>query len=240
MGLTIKSVNINGNERQFMESFVSELTSADSRIVCETEITEDLYSVGYPEIEFTLNGTYTLRLKRNVVVVNPGNTYAMTVEINGISYDLGNYAFSNSAYTSGAIVTRSFNFAVFSADDFLELWFGNYDALTLPNNYNYNIALLTGSDTNLISYSSSPSASALKAPFYDSAGKVYTMHSRFEYAVERNKIELVKNKALLSGGTRVLSLESLVDCSSITPFSTVTVDSKSYYALDENTLIGGD
>ncbi len=238
MSLITKSISVSGTEQQFMQELVDALTS-DSRIVCDTDLDEQYTNTASytATIDFTINSTYTLRLKRNSTNTSTTAAYTVSVIINENSYTVtSNLSFGSSTVNTSTVTTRCFNLAMLTGDDIVEIWLAPYSA-EAPSGFAADIALFTGGDMNLISYSSSAATPAMKSDLYDEGGVVYNMYDRFEFTLDNSHVEICKNKRILSGSTSVLQYDGLIDCSSISPYSTVTIDSQNYYALSSNTLI---
>ena len=62
-----KSVSINGTEKDFIKAFANELTSADNRITCETDIDAEFANEDSSHIItiiFNVNNCYKIKLIR--------------------------------------------------------------------------------------------------------------------------------------------------------------------------------
>ena len=76
MSYVNKSVSINGTEKDFIKAFANELTLADSRITCETDIDAEFANEDSSHIItiiFDVNNCYKIKLIRATII--GGNTY---------------------------------------------------------------------------------------------------------------------------------------------------------------------
>ena len=87
MSYVNKTVSINGTEKDFIKAFANELTSADNRITCETDIDAEFAnedSSYIPTIIFNINNCYKIKLIRGSAIAGKTYLYNIKAAINNI------------------------------------------------------------------------------------------------------------------------------------------------------------
>lgn len=82
-----KSVSINGTEKDFIKAFANELTSADNRITCETDIDAEFANEDSSHIItviFDVNNCYKIKLIRAVAINRATSQYNIQTVINNV------------------------------------------------------------------------------------------------------------------------------------------------------------
>ena len=237
-----KSVSINGTEKDFIKAFANELTSADSRITCETDIDAEFAnedSSHYITIIFDVNNCYKIKLIRNTIIA--GNTYQYNIQtvINNVDKSNANLYYSSVSKGVTDIATRTFNFILISNDNTVVMLFGDYNQ-SLPNVYKYNLMSYHEQDFNVIAYSNNINTIASKSEFIrtdkNHQGETYKITNRLLYSRDEN-VEIIESKPLMQNNNAVYDMKNVYDCSNVTAGSILIIDSNKYFAVDSNTLI---
>ena len=240
MSYVNKTVSINGTEKDFIKAFANELTSADSRITCETDIDAEFAnedSSHYITIIFDVNNCYKIKLTRGTII--GGNTYQYNIQtvINNVDKSNANLYFSSVSRAVTDIATRTFNFMLISNDNTVVMLFNDYNQ-SLPNAYKYNLMSYHEQDFNVTAYSTNTIAS--KSEFIrtdeNHQGETYKTTNRLLYSRDEN-VEIIESKPLLQNNVAVHDMKSVYDCSNVTAGSILIIDSNKYFAVDSNTLI---
>ena len=235
-----KSVSINGTEKDFIKAFANELTSADNRITCETDIDAEFAnedSSHYITIIFDVNNCYKIKLIRNTII--GGNTYQYNIQtvINNVDKLSANLFFSNVSKGVTDIETRTFNFMLISNDNTVVMLFGDYNQ-SLPNVYKYNLMSYHEQDFNVIAYNLNSIAS--KAEYIrtneNHQGETYKITNRLLYSRDEN-VEIIESKPLVQNNIAVHDMKSVYDCSNVLAGNILIIDSNRFFAVDSNTLI---
>ena len=235
-----KSVSINGTEKDFIKAFANELTSADNRITCETDIDAEFANENSSHIItiiFDVNNCYKIKLIRGTII--GGNTYQYNIQtvINNVDKSSANLFFSATTKTVTDIATRTFNFMLISNDNAIAILFGGYNR-TLPNTYDYNVMSYHEQDFNVIAYNLNSIASKAEYIRTDEnhKGETYKITNRLLYSRDEN-VEIIESKPLMQNNNAVYDMKNVYDCSNVTAGSILIIDSNKYFAVDSNTLI---
>lgn len=242
-----KSVSIYGTEKDFIKAFVNELTSADSRIVCETDIDTEFANedTSYNmRIALDVNNCYKLRLVRDVKSTNVYYWYMEQV-INDVVTNGAKVYYADKSNSKGIddLTTRSWKFIFASNDNAIAMIFGSYNS-ELPSSYNYNVFSYHEQDFNLVSFipdESSAAIHALKAEMLrtdeSNKGESYKIDvDRLCYSRGEN-IEIIESKVLFKNGIAEYDMKNVFDCSNVTAGNLLSFENNRYYALSSNTLI---
>lgn len=234
-----KSVSINGTEKDFIKAFANELTSADSRITCETDIDAEFANEDSSHIItiiFNVNNCYKIKLIMGYAINAATNRYGICRIVNGVPYTSADLALSTYS-TISAVITRTFNFMLISNDNTVVMLFSDYNQ-SLPNVYKYNLMSYHEQDFNVIACNLNSIAS--KSEFIrtdeNHQGETYEITNRLLYSRDEN-VEIIESKPFLQNSSAVYDMKNVYDCSNVTAGSILIIDSNKYFAVDSNTLI---
>ena len=240
MSYVNKTVSINGTEKDFIKAFANELTSADGRITCETDIDAEFANEDSSHIItiiFDVNNCYKIKLIRAVAINRATSQYNIQTVINNVDKSSAGLLFLGATKFVTDIATRTFNFMLISNDNAIAILFGGYNR-TLPNTYDYNLISYHEQDFNVTAYSTNTIAS--KSEFIrtdeNHKGEIYKTTNRLLYSRDEN-VEIIESKPLLQNSSAVYDMKNVYDCSNVTAGSILIIDSNKYFAVDSNTLI---
>ncbi len=237
-----KTVSINGTEKDFIKAFANELTSADNKITCETDIDAEFANEDSSHIItiiFDVNNCYKIKLTRGTII--GGNTYQYNIQtvINNVDKSNANLYFSSVSRAVTDIATRTFNFMLISNDNTVVMLFSDHNQ-SLPNAYKYNLMSYHEQNFNIVAYSNSINTIASKSEFIrtdeNHKGEIYKTTNRLLYSRDEN-VEIIESKPLLQNSSAVYDMKNVYDCSNVTAGSILIIDSNKYFAVDSNTLI---
>lgn len=233
-----KSISMYGTELQFLQAFINVITAADSRITCTTDDLETQFADTSNKPTFTLSvdGIYTITFTRDYALNSTSYNYVVTSPTYSGSASL-RFSSGYNAYNDKA--TRAWKFSVVanSEDIYLKLAAcdGNLNSptakwLSIKNNTISACAVQFGS-TNIMS-----------SGFKTTGGQVYASVNRLPYTYnssDSTKIELIKSKTFVEGGTtnRAFETSKIIDSTTVTADRDISINSTKYYALDSNTLM---
>ena len=169
MSYVNKTVSINGTEKDFIKAFANELTSADNRITCETDIDAEFANEDSSHIItiiFDVNNCYKIKLIRAVAINRATYQYNIQTVVNNVDKSSANLYFLGTTKPVTDIATRIFNFMLISNDNTVVMLFGDYNQ-SLPNVYKYNLMSYHEQDFNVIAYSNSINTIASKSEFVE-------------------------------------------------------------------------
>ena len=236
-----KSVSINGTEKDFIKAFANELTSADNRITCETDIDAEFANEDSSHIItiiFNVNNCYKIKLIMGYAINAATNRYGICRIVNGVPYTSADLALSTYS-TISAVITRTFNFMLISNDNTVVMLFSDHNQ-SLPNAYKYNLMSYHEQNFNIVAYSNSINTIASKSEFIrtdeNHKGEIYKTTNRLLYSRDEN-VEIIESKPLLQNSSAVYDMKNVYDCSNVTAGSILIIDSNKYFAVDSNTLI---
>ena len=237
-----KSVNINGTEKDFIKAFANELTSADNRITCETDIDAEFANEDSSHIItiiFDVNNCYKIKLIRAVAINKATYQYNIQTVVNNVDKSSANLYFLGTTKPVTDIATRTFNFMLISNDSTVVMLFGDYNQ-SLPNVYKYNLMSYHEQDFNVIAYSNNSTAIASKSEFIrtdeNHKGEIYKTTNRLLYSRDEN-VEIIESKPLVQNNIVVHDMKSVYDCSNVLAGNILIIDINKYFAVDSNTLI---
>ena len=240
MSYVNKIISINGTEKDFIKAFANELTSADSRITCETDIDAEFANEDSSHIItiiFDVSNCYKIKLIRAVAINRATYQYNIQTVINNVDKSSAVLFFSSVSKTVTDIATRTFNFMLISNDNAIAILFGGYNR-TLPNTYDYNLISYHEQDFNITACGTNTIAS--KSEFIrtdeNHQGETYKTTNRLLYSRDEN-VEIIESKPLMQNNNAVYDMKSVYDCSNVTSGSILIIDSNKYFAVDSNTLI---
>lgn len=243
MSYITKNIRIYGTELQFVKAFIDELTSADSRIICETTDIDEQYQNDSekPVIIFNINNCYRLKFTRFATASNGASRFTVGVIINGNSgANVDLYFHDRYSYEQTVLAERGFSFKILSDDNYIDIRFASIKQ-SLPT-YTVNTASVHSEGFNAAAYSTNTNTLALQSNFVRTDttenGSIYTIADRLSHSRKNESIEVIKSKVLLKQNTAEYDLNNLFDCSAVTKDSVLTIDGANYYSLDEHTLVG--
>ena len=240
MSYVNKTVSINGTEKDFIKAFANELTSADNKITCETDIDAEFANEDSSHIItiiFNVNNCYKIKLIRAVAINRATYQYNIQTVVNNVDKSSASLYFLSTMKTVTDIATRTFNFMLISNDNAIAILFGGYNR-TLPNTYDYNLISYHEQDFNIIACGTNTIAS--KSEFIrtdeNHKGEIYKTTNRLLYSRDEN-VEIIESKPLVQNNIVVHDMKSVYDCSNVLAGNILIIDSNKYFAIDSNTLI---
>ena len=237
-----KSVSINGTEKDFIKAFANELTSADNRITCETDIDAEFANEDSSHIItiiFDVNNCYKIKLIRAVAINRATYQYNIQTVVNNVDKSSANLYFLGTTKPVTDIATRIFNFMLISNDNTVVMLFGDYNQ-SLPNVYKYNLMSYHEQDFNVIAYSNSINTIASKSEFIrtdeNHQGETYKITNRLLYSRDED-VEIIESKPLVQNNIAVHDMKSVYDCSNVLAGNILSFEDNRYFSIDTNTLI---
>ena len=237
-----KSVSINGTEKDFIKAFANELTSADNRITCETDIDAEFAnedSSYIPTIIFNINNCYKIKLKRGSNIKSSTQGYYIQAIINENEKSSAYSTFINRASFTTDVSTRTFNFMLISNDNAIAILFGNYNQI-LPATYSYSVMSYHEQNFNIAACSNSSNTIVSKSEFIrtdeNHQGEIYKITNRLSYSRDED-VEIIESKPLMQNNVAVHDMKNVYDCSNVTANNILLIDNNRFFAVDSNTLI---
>ena len=235
-----KTVSINGTEKDFIKAFANELTSADNRITCETDIDAEFANEDSSHIItiiFDVNNCYKIKLIRAVAINKSTYQYNIQTVINNVDKSSASLYFSGVSKAVTDIATRTFNFMLISNDNTVVMLFSDYNKV-LPATNNSSLMSYHEQDFNIIACGTNTIAS--KSEFIrtdeNHKGEIYKTTNRLLYSRDEN-VEIIESKPLVQNNIVVHDMKSVYDCSNVLAGNILIIDSNKYFAIDSNTLI---
>lgn len=236
-----KSVSINGTEIDFIKAFANELTSADSRITCETDIDAEFANEDSSHIItiiFDVNNCYKIKLTRVYTVDTSINRYEIGRIVNGVTHTSTELAFGTYS-TISEVTTRTFNFMLISNDNAIAILFGSYNQI-LPDTYSYSVMSYHEQNFNIVACSNSSNTVVSKSEFIrtdeNHQGEIYKITNRLSYSRDEN-VEIIESKPLVQNNIAVHDMKSVYDCSNVLAGNILIIDNNRFFAIDSNTLV---
>ena len=237
-----KSVSINGTEKDFIKAFANELTLADSRITCETDIDAEFANEDSSHIItiiFDVNNCYRVKLIRAVAINRATSQYNIQTVVNNVDKSSAGLLFSGATKFVTDITTRTFNFMLISNDNTVVMLFSGYNGV-LPATNNSSLMSYHEQDFNIVAYSNSINTIASKSEFIrtdeNHKGEIYKTTNRLLYSRDEN-VEIIESKPLLQNSSAVYDMKNVYDCSNVLAGSILSFGDNRYFSIDTNTLI---
>lgn len=233
-----KSISMYSTELQFLQAFINAITAADSRITCTTDDLETQFAdtSNTPTFTLSVDGIYTITFTRNNKLSSSSYAYLVTSSTYSGSIYLN---FSSSSYYYYEKATRTWKFSVVANSEDIYLKLAAYDG-----NLNSPAAkwLLIKNNTISVCGVQFGSTNIMSAVFKTTGGQVYTRVDRLPFTYnssDSTKIELIKSKTFVEGGTtnRAFETGKIIDSTTVTANQIISINSTKYYALDNNTLM---
>ena len=240
-----KSISIYGTEKDFIKTVVNELTAADSRIVCETDIDTEFANEDTSHqirIALNVNNCYKLRFAREAKSQSV-NYWYMEQVVNDTVTNGAKVYYSNTLYNIDDVATRTWKMIFVSNDNAIAMIFGNYNS-DMTNSYSYNVFSYHENGFNVVSLipnEPAASKSALSAELLrtDESNKneVYKISvNRLNYS-RGDDVEIIESKVLFKSDIAEHDMKNVCDCSNVVAKNILLIDSVRYFAFDTNTLI---
>ena len=240
-----KSISIYGTEKDFIKAVVNELTAADSRIVCETDIDAEFANDDTShkvKVVFNVNGCYKLRFAREVKSQSV-NYWYMEQVVNDTVTNGAKVYYCNTLYNIDDVATRTWKMIFVSNDNAIAMIFGGYNS-DMKNSYSYNVFSYHENGFNVVSLiPNEPAASkpALSAELLrtDESNKneVYKISvNRLNYS-RGDDVEIIESKVLFKSDVAEHDMKNVCDCSNVVAKNILLIDNLRYFAFDTNTLI---
>ena len=235
-----KTVSINGTEKDFIKAFANELTSADSRITCETDIDAEFANEDSSHIItiiFDVSNCYKIKLIRAVAINRATYQYNIQTVVNNVDKSSANLYFLGTTKPVTDIATRTLNFMLISNDNAIAILFGGYNR-TLPNTYDYNVMSYHEQDFNVIAYNLNSIASKAEYIRTDEnhQGETYKITNRLLYSRDED-VEIIESKPLVQNNNAVYDMKNVYDCSNVLAGNILSFEDNRYFSIDTNTLI---
>ena len=242
MSYVNKIISINGTEKDFIKAFANELTLADNRITCETDIDAEFANEDSSHIVtiiFDVNNCYKIKLIRAVAINKSTYQYNIQTVINNVDKSSVGLFFSSAMKFVTDIATRTFNFMLISNDNTVVMLFSDHNQ-SLPNAYKYNLMSYHEQNFNIVAYSNSINTIASKSEFIrtdeNHKGETYKITNRLLYSRDEN-VEIIESKPLLQNSSAVYDMKNVYDCSNVLAGSILSFGDNRYFSIDTNTLI---
>ena len=240
MSYVNKIISINGTEKDFIKAFANELTSADNRITCETDIDAEFANEDSSHIItiiFDVNNCYKVKLIRAVAINRATSQYNIQTVVNNVDKSSASLYFLSTMKTVTDIATRTFNFMLISNDNAIAILFGGYNR-TLPNTYDYNVMSYHEQDFNVIAYNLNSIASKAEYIRTDEnhQGETYKITNRLLYSRDED-VEIIESKPLVQNNNAVYDMKNVYDCSNVLAGNILSFEDNRYFSIDTNTLI---
>ena len=245
MSYIMRTVTTNTDEWEFIQAFIGSVLSADENITLVTDIDvlhgEYSDSSATPAFTFNVGGMYQITFTRSTSIGNGSYSYYVTstaspeviIELN----------FRDNGQEASAIANRCFRYLVISNPYCINIRLGGYSYSDLRSlsqisymGFKEGTAAATGYGVN--------SNNILTSTFYlnDQGSTSIVKVDRLPYVYNEevyDSIELIKNKMFLTRGTvnKKLNVKALYDISSVTKDIIHNIDGKTYYSLDEHTIM---
>ena len=237
-----KSVSINGTEKDFIKAFANELTSADSRITCETDIDAEFANEDSSHIItiiFDVSNCYKIKLIRAVAINRATYQYNIQTVINNVDKSSAVLFFSSATKFVTDIATRTFNFMLISNDNTVVMLFGDYNKV-LPTSNNSSLMSYHEQNFNIVAYSNSVDMIASNSEFIrtdeNHKGEIYKKINRLLYSRDED-VEIIESIPLVQNNIAVHDMKNVYDCSNVTAGNISLIDNNRFFAIGSKTLI---
>lgn len=240
MSYTKRFVSMKTDEKTFIKTFISRLTSADERITCITPMSEidEQFStgVGQPSFTIDIDGQCQITFRRTTAISANATSYSVTMPFNNSVISLN---FTITPYAHTAEEVRTLKFAVAKNENVLCLYIGNYE----NNPCEISVVCIDdGFKAYAGAYSVNGSVRAIKRKFLTSDDNSVFKTDRLNYTYDPNNstnVEVIKSKVFLTDNSsiRTAAVESIYDISAVPAETIVNIGGKTYFSIDEHTIM---
>ena len=225
-----KTVNNYGTMSTFMTQFIDELLGCESEnfvFLSGTEIVEN--SGNYISAEFQIFGGFKIAVSTAsstsqshvIIQAKKGDTILWSQNVNAAPFG------------TSSEVTRKAKIKYAENDSVIVIRF--YDRYL--SSVSADLIFVKTTDKKIAAFKNGIATRETFFDFSDGLQK-YTMVSRLPYDNNNStKLEIITNKVFLQGTQKNFVSTGLIDCTTTTADALIAMDSKNYYAVDNNTLM---
>lgn len=239
MAYVEKVITERSTELSFIQAFIAALHAADSRIVCTTNDLESQFADAdaFPTFNISIGDGEVIEFKR----LNKSQEASASYKIKILRWNWQfnfEYTFASASYYANTLVKRSFKFKVISGTDMI---FVNF--YTHSGELSFRIAAFVGSTKGSAWAIGTTDTMLITHEHLLSDGTIVRPINRIPYIYNASnpaQIEKITGKIFNTQGDDqpVLTVSSLLDCSTVPYGSFITIGGTRYYALDNHTLMG--
>lgn len=224
-----------GTEIDFMQGLIDLICGLDEDITVEdadgnpTTVAAqyaDLTSASTANFYFNFGNGQKMRLRRNFAN-NAGCRNFVLYGRNSVLYSLNDL---------GVIAegTRSFLIVYLKSENFIALWIGAYNDISIANTKGSALVLKTANDRfanaqydiNVLNYALVGSDTTV------------TYSPLFQYAQAAGNVDFIDHAAFVSGGVKAFDSEELYSCSTVPQWSTILLgNGRTCFAIAANALV---
>lgn len=250
----IKSMSGSGEtEVEYVQRIINLITSMDSRITCNTTAAAQYADTSATAtIDFNINNSYVLRLKRAAVNSTTTTYWWFSIIIDGVEYykvsgNNGLRFWTSASTANSTIGSGAFKITTCADNDFLFVWIGmNYDTGSSQFNdifqKNYCTAFITDEDDEVYAtaLNKQNSTDLASGEFYKcsngSAG--FSLIKPLNYIDQVGTISYLMNMytPIANSGAPAKYAQGLMACSTRSLGDSLTFDGKNYFAVGTNIL----
>lgn len=251
MSFVNKTVSLVSDEATFIKAFIKSITAEDSRITCE-QTDEEIDAMfeaatGYPTFVLDIGDGGKIEFERSNVVNGYAGYYNLKASVNGISTtDTGMLYYQSSTWLKSDIKQRTWRYVVVSNDSMVLVLLGKYDTSPLE--------ICRGSMIQVTSDDKSVTACGYLCKNNDDNMDILSQNlscigdtdnnmavslstNRLPYSRQGGTVEVIKNKVVLQGDVVKTECGGLWDCTTVPAYTTLTIDGKLYYTVNNHTLM---
>lgn len=240
MGYVNTTISLVSTELAFLQAFIAALCAADSRIVCTTNDLAAQFedSTAFPTFNINFGGADTISFRRKYASSSTASSYDI-ISSRWAGTLKTDFEFSSDNYAKNAQVRRTWGFRVISGTDMIFADFYKYNNAAAPF---FQLGFMTGASKSSTWGVDGTERKLIKENFKLDGGTLVHKLDRIPYvynAANSAQIEKINGKIFNTIGTDapVVTIGTLIDCSTVPYGSWWTINSKRYYALDEHTLM---
>lgn len=230
------TVDVTGTEWDFVSELISQFEACGIECITDkTELQTAMQSATGDAIPIIFQyRSFLFRLTRAAAYSSATSYYTLSCTNENGTLFYKNISFMSGQSPINTIINRKLIFNILLKEQFLSIIFYGYNDLFAADLFFAEIR-----NSPCYAYSDNESICAADGSIIDMAsGATYNFSHALPFAhSDFSKLYILKGKRILSGTTLADECPSLIDCTSITPRSIVTIENKNYYALTKNTLI---
>lgn len=227
-----KTVSDYGTMNTFMTQFIDELLGCESEnfvFLSGTEVTEN--SGDYISAEFQIFGGFKMAVS-TVMTSGTSNSYVkIRTKTGDTELWSQNITVSNSVPSTATTRTAKIKYA--ENDSVIVLRFCDKNLSSVSA----DLIFVKTTDKKIAAFKNGIAMGETFFDFSDGLQK-YIIASRLNYDNDNStKLEIISNKIFLQGTQKNFVSTGLIDCTNTTADALIAMDSKNYYAVDNNTLM---
>ena len=243
-------------ELQYLEEFITYFTGLDARITCNTTVSQQFADdSNTATFDFSIDGKYIIRMRRNAVNANDSGNYNTYIVVNGVEYHVSYMFVKHYSYAYDYVINPSrdeeitYRIKTVIGEKFIGIWFGTgwygqaWASALLPTSSGFVFA--TDGTNYIMCGKEGPSMGSyvdninlLDSQGYTPSGALISFAQNvMAFSSAAGSVQYTNHCIVISSSEMVFDVPDLVTCTTLTEGSTIALSNgKRYIAIGPHTL----